>query len=215
MKGFFWNSHGLRDLAKHRFLFDCSREHNLDFIAILETGKHNYSTECLDNFCAGAEYFWHWNPPRGMSGGILLGFNLSNFVVDKIESGDSFLKFNLTNKSDGFRWALMAVYGAAQDEHKGAFLSELVRVCSDEVLPLVMGGDFNIIRYPSEKNNDRFNSRWPNLFNSTIEILNLKEIVMPGRQFTWASYADVPTYEKLGRVLVSTDWELKFPLASV
>ena len=38
---------------------------------------------------------------------------------------------------------------------------------------------------------------------------------MPGRQFTWASYADVPTYEKLGRVLVSTDWELKFPLASV
>jgi hypothetical protein len=83
------------------------------------------------------------------------------------------------------------------------------------MLPLVVGGYFNIIRYPYEKSNDRFNSRWPNLFNSTIEILNLKEFVMPDRQFTWASYADVPTYEKLDRVLVSTDWELKFPLASV
>jgi hypothetical protein len=109
----------------------------------------------------------------------------------------------------------MGVYRAAQDEYKGAFLSELVRVCSDEMLPLVVEGDFNIIRYPFEKSNDRFNSRWPNLFNSTIEILNLKEIAMPGQQFTWASYADVPTYEKLDRVLVSTDWELKFPLVLV
>jgi hypothetical protein len=85
---------------------------------MLETSKHNYSTECLDNFCAGAKFFWHWIPPRGMPGGILLGVNLSNFVVDKIESGDYFLKFNLTNKSDGFHWALMAVYGAAQDEYR-------------------------------------------------------------------------------------------------
>jgi hypothetical protein len=83
MKGFFWNSHSLRDWAKHRYLFDYCREHSLGFIAMSETGKHKYSTECLDNFCAGAEFFWHWIPPRGMAGGILLGVNLSNFVVDK------------------------------------------------------------------------------------------------------------------------------------
>jgi hypothetical protein len=56
----------------------------------------------------------------------------------------------------------MGVYRAAQDEYKGAFLSKLVRVCSDEMLPLVVEGDFTIIRYPFEKSNDRFNSRWPN-----------------------------------------------------
>ena len=39
----------------------------------------------------------------------------------------------------GFHWALMSVYGAAQDEYKGAFLSELVRICSDEELQLVVG----------------------------------------------------------------------------
>jgi len=109
----------------------------------------------------------------------------------------------------------MSVYGAAQDEYKWAFLSELVRICSDEELPLVVGGDFNIIRNPSEKSNGNFNSRWPNLFNATIDVLNLKEIKMSGRQFTWASYAEIPTFEKLDRVLVSTDWELKFPLALV
>jgi hypothetical protein len=41
---------------------------------------------------------------------------------------------------------LVAVYGAAQDEQKPDFLAELVRMCEDEHLPLIVGDDFNIIR---------------------------------------------------------------------
>jgi hypothetical protein len=29
------------------------------------------------------------------------------------------------------------------------------------------------------------------------------------------NYAEVPTFEKLDRILVTTDWEHKFPLASI
>jgi hypothetical protein len=63
----------------------------------------------------------------------------------------------------------MAVYGAAQAEHKDCFLAEFVNACSTESLPLMVGGDFNIIRNPSEKNNDRFSAKWPALFNACIE----------------------------------------------
>jgi len=38
---------------------------------------------------------------------------------------------------------------------------------------------------------------------------------MTGRKFTWANYAEIPTYEKLDRILVTTEWEQKFPLATV
>ena len=38
---------------------------------------------------------------------------------------------------------------------------------------------------------------------------------MTGRQFTWANSLPEPTYEKLDRVLMSTDWEDKYPLVSV
>ena len=38
---------------------------------------------------------------------------------------------------------------------------------------------------------------------------------MSGRQYTWAGPRDNPTFEKLDRVLVSTDWEDKFPLSTV
>jgi endonuclease/exonuclease/phosphatase family metal-dependent hydrolase len=45
-------------------------------------------------------------------------------------------------------------YGAAQDEQNSEFLAELVRICEDEMLPLLVGGDFNITRRKEEKNNE-------------------------------------------------------------
>jgi endonuclease/exonuclease/phosphatase family metal-dependent hydrolase len=38
---------------------------------------------------------------------------------------------------------------------------------------------------------------------------------MMGRQYTWACIGDNPTFKKLDIVLVSTDWEIQFPLSLV
>jgi hypothetical protein len=38
---------------------------------------------------------------------------------------------------------------------------------------------------------------------------------MSGRRFTWANSRRVPTYERLDRVLISTEWEQQYPLAIV
>lgn len=45
MRDIFWNSRGLRDLAKRRFLADASRDYKLDFIALLETGRDNFTAQ--------------------------------------------------------------------------------------------------------------------------------------------------------------------------
>jgi hypothetical protein len=42
---------------------------------------------------------------------------------------------------------------------KKNFLTELMRMCSHENLPLIVGGDYNILRHPSEKNNSNYNAR--------------------------------------------------------
>jgi exonuclease III len=215
MKGIFWNSRGLSDLAKTGFISDTVREQNLDFVALLETGKKDFSQSALNNFCAGRNFLWHWTEPHGRSGGILLGVNLDTLDVGSIDDGDFFVKFKLRSRKEDFKWILVAVYGAAQPEFKEAFLSELVRTCSKEDLPILLGGDFNIIRNPSEKNNDRYNDKWPFLFNAIIDGLNLREIEMLGRKFTWANSRAQPTYERLDRVLASTEWEQQYPLATV
>jgi hypothetical protein len=137
------------------------------------------------------------------------------FYIGVIDEGDYYVKFHICNKADDFKWVLVVVYGPAQDEHKESFLVELVHMCSHENLPLLMGGDYNILRHPSEKNNDRFHTRWPFLFNVVIDRLNLKEIQMSGRNFTWANNLPTPTFEKLDRILITMEWEEKYPLTTV
>lgn len=68
---------------------------------------------------------------------------------------------------------------------------------------------------PSEKNNNRYDDRWPFLFNAVINSLDLKEIELTGRQYTWANNLPTPTFEKLDRALVSTDWGLRYPKVTV
>ena len=48
MKGVFWNNKGLKDLAKIKFLADIAKEQNLDFIALLGTGKKDFSPTGLN-----------------------------------------------------------------------------------------------------------------------------------------------------------------------
>jgi hypothetical protein len=57
--------------------------------------------------------------------------------------------------------------------------------------------------------------RWPFIFNAIIESLDLREIALSGRQFTWANRRTSPTYEKLDRILARVEVEQKFPLLSM
>jgi hypothetical protein len=65
MKGMFWNSRGLSDLAKTRFLRETSMEHNLAFIALLETDKKDFPQDTLNNFSGRRHFVWHWIAPHG------------------------------------------------------------------------------------------------------------------------------------------------------
>ncbi|WVZ52923.1 hypothetical protein U9M48_003922 [Paspalum notatum var. saurae] len=163
----------------------------------------------------GRDFLWHCKPPVGWSGGMLMGINLLTFDTGEIEEGDFFIKFKVRNKVDDFRWLLVSIYGPAQQENKEAFLLELAHLCSKETLPMVVGGDFNILRGPNEKNNSNYNDRWPFLFNAVIDACNLQELEMSGRRYTWANNLPVQTFEKLNRVLMCIEWELKFPRATV
>ena len=94
-------------------------------------------------------------------------------------------------------------------DHTRKGISELVHTCQKNLLPTLIRGDFNIMRHSKEKNKDNFNSHWPFLFNAVIDSFDLWEIDLTGRQYTFANSLPNPTYEKLDRVLMTTEWEFK------
>ena len=51
-------------MAKRRFLADASRDYKLDFIALLETGRADFTSQFLGTISGGLDFDWHCLPPR-------------------------------------------------------------------------------------------------------------------------------------------------------
>ena len=109
-------------------------------MGLQETMIADCEDSLLRKFDPNQEYLWMWNPSKGKSGGIIVGALLERFDVGSFKQGELKIK-----------WNVLVVYGAAQDENKIIFLAELSRFCASNSEPMVIGGDFNIIRNPSEK----------------------------------------------------------------
>ena len=76
------------------------------------------------------------------------------------------------------------VYGAAHDENKPEFIAEMSSMCHKTTIPYLVGGDFNLVRYSSDKSNGSINHRWADNFNAWIEIWSLLEIKLSSRKYT-------------------------------
>lgn len=215
MKGLFWNIRGMGNIEKTGHLQDLIRDHKLNFVAILETVKHDFSTELLNKLSSGRNMHWCWMAARGRSGGILVGMDKDKVNVLNEKTGKYFIRLKLSNADNKKVWDFMAVYGAAQAEQKAEFLTELAKEFYSQGSPLVVGGDFNILRKESEKNKIGGYTKWSFIFNSIIDQENLREVQMSGRQFTWCNFQDSPTLEKLDRVFINNEWEDIYPLTTV
>ena len=77
-------------MAKYRHVSDAIRDNKLDFVAVMETGKQDMSRANLNRLSGGADFVWHCLPPRGRSGGILLGINAIALDVSLIVEGEFF-----------------------------------------------------------------------------------------------------------------------------
>jgi hypothetical protein len=62
-----------------------------------------------------------------------------------------------------------------------------------------------------DKNNENVNRALMGRFCRFVNDLELKEIPLLGRRYTWSNERESPTLVKLDRVLCSTDWEDMYP----
>jgi len=116
---------------------------------------------------------------------------------------------SLRQRINNFRWQLVVVYGPAQREHSTAFLVELGDFLGSTPLPCLVGGDFNLIRSPSDKSSGGGDISLMNAFNYFIEEYELREMHRAGPRFTWTNKQKSPIQSNIDRVFMTTDWEQK------
>lgn len=191
------------------------RDNHIDLICLQETIKQSFTSLDFAAIVGPAHFSWQWLPASGRSGGILVGAREDTFDVISSDVGDHFVSMVLLQKNCSKTWEVINVYGPADHSLAHLFLAELEAKINSSNLPIVVGGDFNLIRGPEDKNNTIIH--WPRAiaFNDFINHSALRELPRSGARFTWTNRQFPPTRCVLDRVLINCGWDGLFPRASL
>ena len=165
MIGLFWNIRGLGKLGRVPALVSRMRESHADIVGIMETKKESFTPGFLKSLTGLTPFVWSLLPARGSAGGILVGANSDLFTLTVSDILDFSISVFLLDKKTGFSWKMVAVYGSPYEERKQAFLDELHLVLSKWDGLTLIAGDFNLVRFSSDKNNGIINHRWADATN--------------------------------------------------
>jgi hypothetical protein len=135
----------------------------------------------------GASFDFDFLPANNTQGGILLAWcrdcrSLSNFA-----HGTFIITAQIDRGSSDGNWWTTVVYGPPKDGDLPSFFQELRDIRVAHAGRWLLMGDFNCYYQAADKNNPRINRRQMGRFKRLLDELELKEMHLSGRFFTWSN----------------------------
>lgn len=174
---------GLGGARRRGQLKDLVSFHHPDVVYLQETIKREFSDHLLKDLVNGQHFSWTWTEAEGHSGGTLTGVKEGDIEVISHDE-ESFFSSIQANRKDDVVWEVINVYGPVQNERKQNFLEELANKINNTQCSFIIGGDFNLIRYASEKSTLNIDQCRMDLFNTFISETGIKEVARKGSRFT-------------------------------
>ena len=137
-------------------------------------------------------------------------------MVEEVKEvvGNYSLSCKFRSVFDQFEWIFTGVYGPNLDNERGFLWEELAGLISWWDAPWCIGGDFNVVRFPSEKSGMAVFSPAMNDFSDFISELGLLDLPLEGGLFTWSNNREFPAKSRIDRFLVSSEWADHFGLVN-
>lgn len=215
-KIFNWNVRGLNSLAKREAVRILIQEHKATIACLQETKLQSVDQRIASQILgARLSNSFCFLPADGTRGGIILAVDDNFFSISNHTNGNFSLTTQIAMKAENISWEITVVYGPQEDPQKIAFRSEIEQTAQSISKPWLVIGDFNLIYKVFDKNNNRLDRSMMQRFKAVIDILQIKELPLQGRKFTWAATSTNPTQTKIDRAFCSTEWDLLFHSASL
>ena len=151
-----------------------------------------------------------YSPSVGASRGIITIWNSSLFGGSVVHINSYAMTVKLLCKLDNKIIHLTNIYGPASSPQKMGFITWLMNFDTSDFDDWVLGGDFNLIRYPENRNKPGGDQTEMNLFNEAISDLDLVDIPFSGRNYTWSNMQNAALLVKLDQIFTSASWTLTF-----
>jgi hypothetical protein len=203
-----WNVRGLNLEEKRMKIKSLLREWKADVVCFQETKIQVVTRELVQSLWSGAQVDWCYLGAQGASGGILIMWDRR--VVEKVEEcvGCFTAACSFRSMCDDFNWAFAGVYGPNRDNDRLMLWEELSGLMDRWEVPWCIGGDFNAIRFPSERLGSVRYVASMEAFSQFIFDKGLLDIPMMGGQFSWSNGH---SRSRIDRFLLSSGWEERFP----
>ena len=162
--------------------------------------------------CLGTKYEnFFYLPAVGTRGGILVARDAAVTRLSNPHYTNHTLTALVMCPKDERPWWLTCVYGPQEEVDKVVFLQDLVDIRDLHAGPWLVEGDFNLISREEDKSNALINHRMMGRFRAKLNFLELKELYLNGRRYTWSNERQMATLEKIDHVFVSNEWDEAYP----
>jgi hypothetical protein len=206
-----FNIRGLGSRVKRNKIRDLVKDHNLDFLAIQETKMEEMSDVLCYSLWGSRDVGWLAVPSRGNSGGLLSLWNKDKYSLVFLFTGEDFAGVCLNIIQEQRICYVLNVYAKCDlVDRRSSWDCILMskRGFGGDLWCVV--GDFNSVRTREEKRGLGAvtlpsNGADFNVFNNFIAGMELVEIPLFGRTFTW-SHPNGVSMSKLDRFLLSEGW---------
>ncbi|XP_077249371.1 uncharacterized protein LOC143888867 [Tasmannia lanceolata] len=210
MKIGIWNIRGLGADKKILAVKDFIQSRNLDLVAIVESKTMGVTEVLINKIWGRNNREWVAKEAVGSAGGIIIIWRSNSFNL----MGATIHQFAISVLFDSVhwneRWMLTIVYGPAKARDRSALWPELMMIRDNWQGPWIVGGDFNTIRFPSEKNRPgRITTSMRHLSNF-IQDGQLIDLPLEGSRYTWSNNQESLVKSRIDRILVSKEWEEVF-----
>lgn len=121
----------------------------------------------------------------------------------------------LRQNSSGSVFTVTNVYGPSVDAQKQDFLRELEELAKTIQQPWCLVGDFNMVRWMIDRSGDYRCLSLMDNFNDLIMRLQLVDIPLKNRDYTWCNKQPDPIFSKIDRCFLTSDWTTSYPIITL
>lgn len=201
-----WNIRGLGEDPKIVAVRNAILKNNPTICTIQETKKELVDDSLIRSIWGSNRCDYVFLPSEGASGGIIVMWKEGILIMEDYLIGAFSVSIKFPNVADNFVWVFTSVYGASDSGYYNQFWQELwdIRILFED--PWLIGGDFNAIISPDERNVPGGAIRNRRLFKSFVNSFSLVDLPMAGGRFTWTNSQQPPLLVRLDRFLLSYDF---------
>lgn len=205
-KLFIWNVWGLNSRVRRDAVCEFLLQERVSVACLIET-KLDVFTLATANDLAGSSFDYVCVPSSGASGGIVVAWCHNAWAVSRRVCRRFSVVVDIAplGMSDT-PWSLATVYGPVDESLKHEFLAELSEISDDCPGPLLIVGDFNMIYQATDKRNSHLNLRSMRRFRRTLDAMQVDELYLHGRLYTWSNHRHRPTLEQIDRAFANVLW---------